>query len=47
MKLNIPTSEITMILNVSINTLSSARYHIHKKMKLQKGVKLQDYLFKY
>ena len=44
MKLNLSTSEIAMILNVSTNTLSSARYRIHKKMSIDRGVRLQDYI---
>lgn len=46
MKLNMNSSEIAILLNVSSNTLRSARYRIHKKMDLEKGTKLQDFLIK-
>ena len=46
MKLNMNSAEIAILLNVSSNTLRSARYRIHKKMNLEKGTKLYDSLIK-
>lgn len=46
MKLNMNSSEIAIFLNVSPNTLRSSRYRIHKKMDLEKGTKLHDFLIK-
>ena len=46
MKLNMNSAEIAILLNVSSNTLRSSRYRIHKKMNLEKGTKLQDFLLK-
>jgi DNA-binding CsgD family transcriptional regulator/tetratricopeptide (TPR) repeat protein len=44
LRMNYSTDEISDILGVANSTLKTARYRIHKKMGLQKGVRLQDYL---
>lgn len=46
MRMNIESSEIIKMLNISKNTLKSARFRIHKKMNLPAGTRLIDFLLK-
>ena len=44
LKLNLPSKDIASVLGVSMNTLKSSRYRIHKKIDLQKGENLADFI---
>lgn len=44
LKNNMSTDEIANLMGVEKTTLRTARHRIHKKLSLEKGVKLQDYL---
>jgi DNA-binding CsgD family transcriptional regulator len=46
LRMNYSSDEISDVLGVANSTLKTARYRIHKKMGLQKGVRLQDYLIR-
>lgn len=43
-KMNMVTRDISDLLGVSMESLKTFRYRIHKKMKLEKGIKLSDFL---
>ncbi len=44
LRMNYSTDEICDVLGVASTTLKSSRYRIHKKMGLEKGMRLQDHL---
>ena len=46
MKLNLNSHEISTIQGISISSLRTVRHRIHKKIGIEKGVKLQDFLLK-
>ena len=46
MKLNLNSHEISTIQGISVNSLRTIRYRIHKKIGVEKGEKLQDFLLK-
>jgi ATP/maltotriose-dependent transcriptional regulator MalT len=46
MRMNVESNEIVKMLNISKNTLKSARFRIHKKMNLPAGIRLADFLLK-
>jgi len=41
---NYSSDEICMMLSISANTFSSAKYRIRRRMNLKKGARLQDYV---
>lgn len=43
-KLNLNSKDIASVLGVSMNTLKSSRYRIHKKIGLEKGQELADFI---
>jgi tetratricopeptide (TPR) repeat protein len=43
-KVHLSTSEISSLLGISDKSVTMARYRIHKKMILPKGIRLQDHL---
>ena len=45
-RMNLTSQEIINILNIAKNTLKSARFRIHKKMKLNPGERLSDFIIK-
>lgn len=47
MKLNLPSKDITSILGISMNTIKSSRYRIHKKIGLEEGDKLADFILRF
>jgi DNA-binding CsgD family transcriptional regulator/tetratricopeptide (TPR) repeat protein len=44
LRMNYSTDEICDVLGTSTSTLKTSRYRIHKKMNLEKGARLQDYI---
>ena len=46
-KLNLTSKDIASVLGVSMNTLKSSRYRIHKKIGLEKGQELADFILKF
>lgn len=47
MKLNLPSKDISSVLGISANTLKSSRYRIHKKLELEEGEKLADFILRF
>lgn len=46
-KLNLTSKDIASVLGVSMNTLKSSRYRIHKKIGLEKGQELADFILRF
>lgn len=47
LKLNLPSKDICSVLGISTNTLKSSRYRIHKKIGLETGEKLAEFILKF
>ena len=45
-RMNLTSQEIINILNIAKNTLKSSRFRIHKKMELNPGARLSDFIIK-
>ena len=46
LRMNLSTKEIASILNISVRGVEISRYRLRKKMNLENGVNLTDYLSK-
>ena len=46
-KLNLTSKDIASVLGVSMNTLKSSRYRIHKKIGLEKGQELAEFILRF